>query len=157
LSGQDFAKLIMAGWVPAGLVLGVAIGACHDDWRTTRQTRRWSRNREIAGWTDVVNQSRRDARDRLDLDVQRLGAEGAVVASMQLRVSVRDCPAQAGRRDHIVEASILGTAVARFAQAGPGPRSRQGAEGGGQSRGLGGLALAALPLVPQGRQGGQGD
>ena len=116
LSGQDFAKLIMAGWVPAGLVLGVAIGACHDDWQTTRQTRRWSGNREIAGWTDVVNQSRRDARDRLDLDVQRLGAEGAVVASMQLRVTVRDCPAQAGRRDHIVEASILGTAVARFAE-----------------------------------------
>jgi uncharacterized protein YbjQ (UPF0145 family) len=157
LSGQDFAKLIMAGWVPAGLVLGVAIGACHDDWRTTRQTRRWSGNREIAGWTDVVNQSRRDARGRLDLDVQRLGAEGAVVASMQLRVSVRDCPAQAGRRDHIIEASILGTAVARFAQAGQAPRLRQGAEG-GQSHGLGGLALAALPLVPQGRrQGRQAD
>ena len=117
LSGQDFAKLIMAGWVPVGVVLGVAIGARHDDWQTTRQTRRWSGNREVAGWTDVVNQSRRDARDRLDRDVQRLGADGAVVASMQLRVSVRDCPAQAGRRDHIVEASILGTAVARFAQA----------------------------------------
>jgi hypothetical protein len=75
---------------------------------------------------------------------------------MQLRVSVRDCPAQAGRRDHIVEASILGTAVARFAQAGQGP-PRQGTEG-GQSQGLGGLALAALPLVPQGRrQGRQAD
>ena len=123
LSGQDFAKLIMAGWVPAGLVLGVAIGACHDDWQTTRQTRRWSGNREIAGWTDVVNQSRRDARGRLDLDVQRLGAEGAVVASMQLRVSVRDCPAQAGRRDHIVEASILGTGRrTRFARADRGGR-----------------------------------
>lgn len=151
LSGQDFAKLIMAGWVPAGLVLGVAIGACHDDWQTTRQTRRWSGNREIAGWTDVVNQSRRDARDRLDLDVRRLGAEGAVVASMQLRVSVRDCPAQAGRRDHIVEASILGTAVARFARAGQGQSADRGSEA-GRGQGLGGLALAALPLMPQGRQ-----
>ena len=173
LSGQDFAKLIMVGWVPAGLVLGVAIGACHDDWQTTRQTRRWSGNREIASWTDVVNQSRRDARGRLDLDVQRLGAEGAVVASMQLRVTVRDCPAQAGRRDHIVEASILGTAVARFARAGQGPpadqgqragqrpragrgpRSPQGTRG-DQSQGLGTLALAVLPLVPQSRQGRQG-
>jgi uncharacterized protein YbjQ (UPF0145 family) len=149
LSGQDFAKLIMAGWVPAGLVLGVAIGACHDDWQTTRQTRRWSGNREVVGWTDVVNQSRRDARDRLDLDVQRLGAEGAVVASMQLRVTVRDCPAQPGRRDHIVEASILGTAVARFARAERGARAdrepRVGEEPPG-GQGLAGLARAVLPL-----------
>ena len=154
LSGQDFAKLIMAGWVPAGLVLGVAIAACHNDWQTTRQTRRWSGNREVVGWTDVVNQSRRDARDRLDLDVQRLGAEGAVVASMQLRVTVRDCPAQPGRRDHIVEASILGTAVARFARAehgrpGQGPQAdlepRVGEERPG-GQGLVGLARAVLPL-----------
>ena len=160
LSGQDFAKLIMAGWVPAGLVLGVAIGACHDDWQTTRQTRRWSGNREVVGWTDVVNQSRRDARDRLDLDVQRLGAEGAVVASMQLRVTVRDCPAQPGRRDHIVEASILGTAVARFARAGLGARAEHERPGQGpqadreprvgeeppDGQGLAGLARAVLPL-----------
>jgi uncharacterized protein YbjQ (UPF0145 family) len=163
LSGQDFAKLIMAGWVPVGIVLGVAIGARHDDWQTTRQTRRWSGNREVAGWTDVVNESRREARGRLDRDVQRLGAEGAVVASMQLRVSVRDCPAQPGRRDHIVEASILGTAVARFTQARQAPRgdreSRADQESGtskgsgagqerrdGQGQGPAGLALAVLPL-----------
>jgi uncharacterized protein YbjQ (UPF0145 family) len=151
LSGQDFAKLIMAGWVPVGVVLGVAIGARHDDWRTTRQTRRWSGNREVAGWTDVVNESRREARGRLDRDVQQLGAEGAVVASMPLRVSVRDCPAQAGRRDHIVEASILGTAVTRFAQArqarlvdqapGTGEELRDG-----QGQAPASLALAVLPL-----------
>ncbi len=27
LSGQDFAKLVLAGWVPAGLVLGISIGS----------------------------------------------------------------------------------------------------------------------------------
>ena len=157
LSGQDFAKLIMAGWVPVGVVLGVAIGARHDDWQTTRQTRRWSGNREVAGWTDVVNQSRREARDRLDRDVQRLGADGAVVASMQLRVSVRDCPAQAGRRDHIVQASILGTAVTRFGQARQASLGDQGTRAdqgpgtgedprGGRGQGPAGLALAVLPL-----------
>jgi uncharacterized protein YbjQ (UPF0145 family) len=163
LSGQDFAKLIMAGWVPVGVVLGVAIGARHDDWRTTRQTRRWSGNREVAGWTDVVNQSRREARSRLDGDVQGLGAEGAVVASMQLRVSVRDCPAQAGRRDHVVEASILGTAVTRFAQARQAPLVGQGL-GADQEPGTGGElrdgqdlhraspALAVLSLGSHGRQ-----
>ena len=142
----------MAGWVPAGLVLGVAIGACHDDWQTTRQTRRWSGNREVAGWTDVVNQSRRDARDRLGRDIQRLGAEGAVIARMQLRVTVRDCPAQPGRRDHIVEASILGTAVARFARSDQGPHADQGPPGLGselradQDQGPASPALAVLPL-----------
>ena len=157
LSGQDFAKLIMAGWVPVGLVLGVAIGACHDDWQTTRQTRRWSGNREVAGWTDVVNRARRDAGHWLEADVQRLGAEGAVVASMQLRVSVRDCPAQVGRRDHIIEASVLGTAVARFARADQGPRAGDGPQAdrgprAGQGQGLASPALAVLPLAPQGRQ-----
>ena len=162
LSGQDFAKLIMAGWVPAGLVLGVAIGACHDDWQTTRQTRRWSGNREVVGWTDVVNQSRRDARDRLGRDIQRLGAEGAVIARMQLRVTVRDCPAQPGRRDHIVEASILGTAVARFARSDQAPHAdqepragqRPGAHQGqdDQDHDPASPALAVLPLVSLGRQ-----
>ena len=162
LSGQDFAKLIMAGWVPAGLVLGVAIGACHDDWQTTRQTRRWSGNREVVGWTDVVNQSRRDARNRLGRDIRRLGAEGAVIARMQLRVSVRDCPAQPGRRDHIVEASILGTAVARFARSDQAPHAdqepragqRPGAHQGqdDQDHDPASPALAVLPLVSLGRQ-----
>ena len=142
LSGQDFAKLIMAGWVPAGLVFGVAIGACHDDWQTTRQTRRWSGNREVAGWTDVVNRARRDAGRELEADVRRLGAEGAVVASMQLRVSVRDCPSQVGRRDHVIEASTLGTAVAQFGRAGQGPRRGRGRPS----------PLAVLPLAPQSRR-----
>src|SRR3984957_4556257 len=142
LSGQDFAKLIRAGWVPAGLVFGVAIGACHDDWQTTRQTRRWSGNREVAGWTDVVNRARRDAGRELAADVDRLGAEGAVVASMQLRGRVRGCPARGGRRDHVIEASILGTAVAQFARAGQRPRADRGRPG----------PLAVLRLAPPSRR-----
>ena len=39
LSGQDFAKLIVTGWVPAGLALGISIGSRHDDRKTARQTR----------------------------------------------------------------------------------------------------------------------
>jgi uncharacterized protein YbjQ (UPF0145 family) len=126
--------------VPVGLVFGVSIGACHDDWQTMRQTRRWAGNREVAGWTEVVNQARREAGARLRSDVQRLGGDGAVMASMPLRVSVRDCPAQPGRRDHVIEASVLGTAVARFARA-------ERAQGRTASP-----ALAVLPLVPRTRE-----
>jgi uncharacterized protein YbjQ (UPF0145 family) len=117
VSGQDFAKLILAGWVPVGLVLGISIGSRHDDRDTARQARWGSGNAEVAGWADLVNQSRHDARCQLESDVKRLGAEGVVVATMQIQVHQRDCPAVVGLHDHIVEAALIGTAVARFSRA----------------------------------------
>jgi uncharacterized protein YbjQ (UPF0145 family) len=137
LCGQDFAKLITTGWVPAGLALGISIGCRHDDRTTVRQVRWGAGNREVAGWTELVSQSRHDARRQLESEVSRLGAEGVVIAAMQLRVSQRDCPVTVGRRDHIVEATLIGTAIARFSRAGP-PHA--------------GPALAVLPLGPQRRR-----
>jgi uncharacterized protein YbjQ (UPF0145 family) len=118
VSGQDFAKLIMAGWVPAGLALGISIGSRHDDRATARQTRWVSGNVEVAGWTELVSESRHDARRRLEEDVRRLGAEGVVIAGMLMQVRERDCPVAVGRRDHIVEVTFTGTAIARFSRAG---------------------------------------
>ena len=137
LSGQDFARLIMTGWVPVGLALGISIGSRHDDRTTARQARWGSGNTEIAGWTELVNDSRHDARRRLESEVERLGAEGVVIAAMRLRVSQRACPVTVGRRDHIAEATLLGTAIASFAAAGP-PHA--------------GPALAVMPLGPRRRQ-----
>jgi uncharacterized protein YbjQ (UPF0145 family) len=137
VSGQDFAKLIMAGWVPVGLALGISIGSRHDDWATARQVRSWSGNIEVAGWTELVNQTRHDARRRLEEDVRRVGAEGVVIAGMQMRVRERDCPVTAGRRDHIVEATLTGTAIAGFSPAG---------------QRAAGPALAVMSLDPQRRQ-----
>jgi uncharacterized protein YbjQ (UPF0145 family) len=117
LTGQDFAKLILAGWTPAGLVLGVSIGSRHDDWLTVTQTRWGAGNSEVVGYTDLVNRTRHDARSQLEGDVRRLGAEGVVVQDMSIRIRERECPMQEGRRDHIVEATIVGTAITRFAAA----------------------------------------
>ena len=117
LSGQDFAKLIMKGWVPAGLALGISIGSRHDDWLTVGQTRWGSGNAEVTGFTELVNDARHDARQQLERDVARLGGEGVVIADMQIRVRERECPVQEGRRDHIVEATTIGTAIARFSDA----------------------------------------
>ena len=117
LSGQDFAKLIMRGWVPAGLALGISVAARHDDWLTVGQTRWSSGNAEVAGYTELVHEGRHDARVQLERDVRRLGAEGVVIADMQLRVSERECPMAEGRRDHIVETTIIGTSIARFGAA----------------------------------------
>ena len=118
LSGQDFAKLLMAGWVPAGLALGISIGSRHDDRTTTRQARWGSGNAEVTGWTELVSQVRHDARRRLEGDVQRLSAEGVVIAAMQLQVRERACPVSVGRCDHVVQATLVGTAIARFSRPG---------------------------------------
>jgi uncharacterized protein YbjQ (UPF0145 family) len=114
LSGQDFAKLILAGWVPAGLVLGISIGARHDDWVTVNQTRWGSGNTEVSGYTELVNHTRHDARMQLERDVARHGADGVVLQDMTVRVGEHECPMQEGRRDHVVEAMIVGTAIAHF-------------------------------------------
>ncbi len=137
LSGQDFAKLIMAGWVPAGLALGISISARHDDWLTVGSARWGAGNVEVAGYTELVNMARHDARVQLAADVARQGADGVVIASNDLRVRERECPTQEGRRDHIAEVTIIGTAIARFA-------AHPAAERPG--------VLAVLSLDPQRRQ-----
>jgi uncharacterized protein YbjQ (UPF0145 family) len=137
LSGQDFAKLIMKGWVPAGLALGISIGSRHDDWLTVGQTRWGSGNAEVTGYTELVNDARHDARQQLERDVARQGGEGVVIATMEMRVRERECPVQEGRRDHIVEATTIGTAIARFSDA----EQRHS-----------GPTLATMSLDPQRRQ-----
>jgi uncharacterized protein YbjQ (UPF0145 family) len=127
----------MAGWVPASLALGISIGARHDDWLTINQTRWGSGNAEVNGYTDLVNQARHDARVQLEQDVSRMGADGVVVKTMDMRVRERECPMQEHRRDHIVEVTIIGTATAQFA------RSRHAVREG---------SLAILSLDPQRRQ-----
>jgi uncharacterized protein YbjQ (UPF0145 family) len=137
LSGQDFAKLFTDGWMPAGLVLGISVGARHDDWLTVNQTRWGAGNTEVHGYTDVVTQTRHDAREQLEADVARFGADGAVVTTVTTRVRERDCPAAEGRRDHIVETTLIGTAIARFRAS---PRAAEKP------------SLAILSLDPQRRQ-----
>jgi uncharacterized protein YbjQ (UPF0145 family) len=140
LSGQDFAKLIMAGWVPAGLVLGISIAARHDDWVTVSAARWGAGNTEVPGYTELVMMARHDARVQLEADAARVGADAVVIASNHLRVSHRECPGREGQRDHIAEVTIIGTAIARFASAtaptGPAPPD----------------VLAVLSLDPQRRQ-----
>ena len=114
LSGQDFAKLILAGWVPVGLVLGISIGARHDDWMTVNQTRWGSGNIEVGGYTELVNATRHDARQQLERDVTRHGADGVVLQQMSIHAGEHECPVQEGRRDHTLEATIIGTAIAHF-------------------------------------------
>jgi uncharacterized protein YbjQ (UPF0145 family) len=142
LSGQDFGKLIMAGYAPVSLALGISIGARHDDWMTITQTRWGSGNAEVSGYTELVNQTRHDARTQLQADVTRMGASSVVVKNMDMRVRERECPMQEHQRDHIVEVTIIGTATTEFTRSHPGPVGQDGRAG----------SLAILSLDPQRRQ-----
>ena len=105
---------------------------------TVGQTRWGSGNAEVTGWTELVNEARHDSRQELERDVRRLGGEGVVIADMDMRVRERECPAAEGRRDHIVEATTIGTAIVRFARS--------------EGRDQGQRTLAIMSLDPQRRQ-----
>jgi uncharacterized protein YbjQ (UPF0145 family) len=86
----------------------------------------WSAgNAEVAGHTELVNDVRHDARRQLRAEVQRLGADGIVIADMTLQIRERRCPVRENQGDHIAEATITGTAIAQFSRVPqrPGPSS----------------------------------
>jgi len=112
LPGQDVAKLVLAGWMPAELAFGIAVGIRHDDWNT-RQQRTWTAgNVEVGAYTELIHQTRSDARRAFAAHVRSAGADGAVVASMRLN-SWEIEPAE-GHTDHVAESTIFGTAIAQF-------------------------------------------
>jgi uncharacterized protein YbjQ (UPF0145 family) len=118
LTGQEFALLLSAGWVPAALVLGIAVMVRHDDWATRRQTSAWT-NQEVGGYTELVGATRDAARARLRDDCARHGGTTVVVREMSLRIGEQACNSgQQEGRDHIAEAMVVGTAIVPFEHAG---------------------------------------
>jgi len=112
LPGQDVAKLVLAGWMPAELAFGIAVGIRHDDWNT-RQQRTWTAgNVEVGAYTELVNDTRADARMLLQHRIRAVGADGAVIASMGL--ATWEIEPGEGHTDHVAEATIVGTAITQF-------------------------------------------
>ena len=114
LSGPDFAELVMSGWVPAGIALGISVAGLHDELVTTSSGSWGTGNAEVATYTGLFSAARAAARDRLELSVRGLGADGVVVSALTLRVRSDRCHAHAAATDHFAEAVITGTAVARI-------------------------------------------
>lgn len=114
VTGQEFAKLIHGGWVPTGLAFGISISARHDDYRVRMQNAWGAGNQEIDGYTELINETRHDARNQLMRDAQSHGGEGVVVDEIDLRIGERECPSYEGQRDHTAEAVFLGTSIVRF-------------------------------------------
>ncbi|EST35033.1 hypothetical protein M878_07335 [Streptomyces roseochromogenus subsp. oscitans DS 12.976] len=115
LDGQGFAKLVTAGWVPVELLYGMSIGVRHDDYTTRAQTRSWS-NTEVSGWSELVQAVRSDARAHLSAQTGRRGGDGVILSAGRLRIWGESCMRRSNddQKDHVAEATLLGTTVARF-------------------------------------------
>jgi uncharacterized protein YbjQ (UPF0145 family) len=114
LTGQDFAKLLSAGFVPVSLVLGIVIGVRHDDLLVKGQRRRTLGNIEAAGYTNLVHRARAAARIELEKDVVRVGGQGVVVQRNELRIGEQECRGAERSRDYLTEVTMIGTAIVAF-------------------------------------------
>lgn len=110
LTGQDFAKLILGGWLPAGLVMGTAVLIRHDDYTTAWQSGSWN-NTEITGITDLVTSARERARATLQSDAARFGAQHVVLRDLGMWVFHQGCRSGNEGHDHVAESLALGTAL----------------------------------------------
>jgi uncharacterized protein YbjQ (UPF0145 family) len=110
LTGQDFAKLLLGGWLPAGLVMGTAALIRHDDYATAWQTGSWN-NTEITGITALVGATRDRARDTLRFEAARVGAEHVVLRDLKLWVFHHKCGSVNEGHDHVAESLAIGTAI----------------------------------------------
>lgn len=134
LDGQGFAKLVTAGWVPVELLYGMSIGVRHDDYITRSQRRSWS-NAEVSGWSDLVQAVRSDARAHLRAQSGRRGGDGVILSAGGLRIWGESCFRSNDQEDHVAEATLLGTTVARFTAREQPPRT-----------------LTVMPLDPERRR-----
>jgi uncharacterized protein YbjQ (UPF0145 family) len=112
--GSDVAKLLQAGWVPVSIAFGISVGVRHDDYRTVQQSRAWAGNTEVTGYTELVQHVRADARAQFGARTARAGADGALVSSQHLQIS--EIEPSDGHADHVAEATVVGTTIARFAR-----------------------------------------
>ncbi len=110
LSGQNFAKLLLAGWLPVGLVMGTAVLLRHDDYTTAWQTGSWN-NTEVTGVTKLVTDARERARESLRRDAARFGAQHVVLRDLSLSVRHQGCQSGREGEDHVAQSIAWGTAI----------------------------------------------
>jgi uncharacterized protein YbjQ (UPF0145 family) len=111
LPGQDVVKLMHGGWMPSGLVIGIAVAVRHDDYYTQQQARSWS-NIEVGGYTELVTFVRADARVKFAERAAKHGGDAAIVSDMAMHVWHIE-PSE-NHRDHVAESVVVGTALAKF-------------------------------------------
>jgi uncharacterized protein YbjQ (UPF0145 family) len=112
LAAQDLAKLLGAGWVPAGIIYGLSIAVRHDDWRTNSALSPFSGNIEVSGYTELISHVRAAARDDFTRQVAHLGADAALMSGLQSRMWKIE--AGENHTDHAASCIVTGNAIAQF-------------------------------------------
>jgi uncharacterized protein YbjQ (UPF0145 family) len=112
LSGQDFAKLLRAGWVPVALLQGVGAAIRHEDWYQSSLFTSW-RNQELTGPTSLVQMARAEARKGLAAEAARAGAHTVVLRDMMTRTYRWECGVVEGH-DRAAEALLWGTGIVPY-------------------------------------------
>jgi uncharacterized protein YbjQ (UPF0145 family) len=114
LTVQDFGRLVRAGWISAGLAVGVA--CTWGSWSSAAAPRRRDDgNRELEQWTDAVALAREQARGTMQADAARTGADGVVLATMDTCATGHNMgPWRAAGGYCVAEATLIGTAITQF-------------------------------------------
>ncbi|WIM93587.1 heavy metal-binding domain-containing protein [Actinoplanes oblitus] len=112
LAAPEFVTLLAAGWVPAGIVRGLAVAVRHEDWRTASSLGFLVPNTELAGHTELITHVRAEARRDVAARAAALGADAVLTSG--LRSAMWATGAGEDHTDQVAECVVTGTAVARF-------------------------------------------
>ena len=113
LAGEDVAKLMLSGWMPVGLSVGVSVGVKHDDYYTRVQSNSYRvGNQEVTGYTELVHGVRSDARAQFARRAARQGGDSSIVSRITLDTWAYESN---NHRDHLAQCFIIGTSLASFA------------------------------------------
>jgi uncharacterized protein YbjQ (UPF0145 family) len=112
LAAQDLAKLLGAGWVPAGIIYGLSIAIRHDDWRTNSSLSPFAGNIEVPGYTELISHVRATARNDFARQVAALGADAALMSGLQSRMWKLE--AGENHTDHAASCIVTGNAIVQY-------------------------------------------
>jgi uncharacterized protein YbjQ (UPF0145 family) len=120
LSGQEFLKVLHAGYVPVTLAMGCVAYYVFTSWNDEYAKRSWI-NQEMTGYTQGVYRARHLAFSRLSDDARRVHADGVIGSDIHMKVeevtAYRYRPysnESEAIEDYIVEFFAFGTTVAEI-------------------------------------------
>jgi uncharacterized protein YbjQ (UPF0145 family) len=130
LSGQEFVKVLHAGYVPVTLAMGCVAYYIATSWNDEYAKRSWV-NQEMTAYTQGVYRARHLAFSRMSDDARRVHADGVIGSDIHMKVE----EVMAARRrpysnetesieDYIVEFFAFGTTVAAISEKHEVPRPR---------------------------------
>jgi len=130
LSGQEFLKVLHAGYVPVTLAMGCVAYYIYTTWNDEYAKRSWV-NQEMTSYTQGVYRARHLAFSRLAEDARRVHADGVIGSDIHMKVEevtasrYRPYSNEAESiEDYIVEFFAFGTTVAAISEHHEIPRPR---------------------------------